>query len=223
MIRFFFFFMLCFLVSDRLCSQRLDIMTQKEIKLADSTKLVFYPSTNKRVKGTGFYFLPVNLKVSKRGTISEFSLMTYDMDKDGVVDGGIMHLLLNWGLTKEQRAEALTILRTTVDSTAIILGSVNISPLVKKQFDITPTELGDFLKGKMNSGSQRHRTMAIPLTQRTKLAISFHFNGEEIDRLNSWLKDEEMMKSTFITFGFSFYGEPIFIKKSLFELIYSLL
>ena len=74
-----------------------------------------------------YYYLPVNLRLSKRvdGT-PEFLFLKYTTEKraeQGGMNGGLMHFLVEWGLTAEQRVELEKKLKED-DPKATIAGAV---------------------------------------------------------------------------------------------------
>ena len=213
--------MLCFVGHFITHAQRLNLTNPKKITLSDNTSLVFYPKKATMKQKTGYYYSPFNLRVSKRDTISEFSISSYDLNDDGKADGGIMHLLLKWGITKNQMLEATQLLQTT-DSAAIILGAINVEALPHNAFKITPTELGELLIKSLGRAGGIEQVM-LPTNAGSKIALSFRFNGKEIRKLEKLLQDETIMKKTMLVFGFSYQNQTIYLQKSMYELIDALL
>lgn len=98
-------------------SQILDSQNQVEVTLEDGTKVILYGKANTRNNAfTGeYYYLPVNLHLSKRpdGT-PEFLFLKYTTEERadaGGVQGALMHFLMEWGLTAGQENEAQTKLK----------------------------------------------------------------------------------------------------------------
>lgn len=86
--------------------QRLISGNKTIITLQDKTEIILYPEISETGRYMPYYYLPVNLRISCKNGISEFSFMSYDEDDDSKIDGAIMHMLLTWGLTDLQKAEA---------------------------------------------------------------------------------------------------------------------
>lgn len=76
------------------------------------------------VKSHNYYYLPVNLRLSARpdGT-PEFLFLKFTTEQRGGVSGGLMHFLMEWGLTPELEAELKTKLRA-LDESAQLMGAV---------------------------------------------------------------------------------------------------
>ena len=89
----------------------LDDENRLDVVLTDNTHVTLYgqagPSTG--TKTDNYYYMPVNLHLSQRpdGT-PEFLFMKFTTEKraeQGGVNGGLMHFLMEWGLTPDQEKE----------------------------------------------------------------------------------------------------------------------
>lgn len=103
-----------------LSAQILDYQNKVEIVLNDGTHVILYGkarSLNNTPTGE-YYYLPVGLRLSRRsdGT-PEFLFLKYTSEQRaeaGGQQGGLMHFLMEWGLTPAQLTEAQAKLVTTV-------------------------------------------------------------------------------------------------------------
>ncbi len=96
----------------------LDDTNRITIQLDDGTQVLLLGESialsNER--SNRYYYLPVNLRLSKRpdGT-PEFLFLKFTTEKSaaqGGISGGLMHFLMEWGLTPQQEAELRAKLKT---------------------------------------------------------------------------------------------------------------
>jgi len=187
------------------------------ITLSDSTEVHLFADQDGDVVSSSFYYLPANMRLSYRDSIPEFSFMAYDKNGDGENDGGIMHILLTWGLTKQQLFEAEEKLKIWTDSTAVIMGC---SMVENNQFSMDmKTELAEILERSLRSKG------SAPVFSGGKMALSYMFSKEDIKRMEQILMDQKILKETIVKFDFdvrpSIY-EPILkipLQVNLFKLI----
>ena len=183
--------------------------------------LVFAAKPNDRGK-LPFYYLPTNLRVSVQDTTPEFSFMPFGEGEE--ISGGLMHCLLKWGLGRTELKELRHLLRTQVDSNAVLYGSVTV-----EQFDEGPdfelssnTELGEILNKSLTNKSQ------VPLNAGGKLALSFLFSAKDAQTIAEQINDPEKLKEESIciylkcriTNGKSFFYQVVNLEKNLDELFY---
>ncbi len=162
---------------------------QLELTLSDKTKVKLCRQSNDRSSSL-YYYLPVNFRISEKKGQSEFSFLTYRKDSLAPITGGIMHMLMEWGLNKNQLEEAREQLRLQLDSTAILAGSVFLSqdsahPSVEI---ISKNSLGEVL---MRSIKNSART---PLQSGAKLATSFSFSAEDAKVMAEALEKPKKLK-----------------------------
>jgi hypothetical protein len=96
----------------------LDDTNRITIQLADGTQVVLLGEAIalSAERSNRYYYLPVNVRLSKRpdGT-PEFLFLKFTTDKaasQGGVSGGLMHFLMEWGLTPQQEEELRAKLKT---------------------------------------------------------------------------------------------------------------
>lgn len=93
--------------SNAMYGQLVNYDNKVDLVLTDGTNLVLYGSDSKPYE---FYYLPVNLRLSKRPDgVPEFLFLKYTTDQKadaGGVQGAIMHFLMEWGLTPAQMTDA---------------------------------------------------------------------------------------------------------------------
>lgn len=89
----------------------LDDDNRLTITLADNTPvtLIGAAGTTADAKSSQYYYLPVNLRLSRRTDgVPEFLFLKFTTEaraEAGGVSGGLMHFLMEWGLTAEQETE----------------------------------------------------------------------------------------------------------------------
>lgn len=100
------FCLMLFYTNPAFC-QLLNYDNKVDLVLSDGTNLVLYGAD---AKPNEYYYLPVNLRLSKRPDgVPEFLFLKYTTEQRadaGGVQGAIMHFLMEWGLTPEQLADA---------------------------------------------------------------------------------------------------------------------
>jgi hypothetical protein len=96
----------------------LDDMNRITIQLDDGTQVMLLGESIalSTERSNRYYYLPVNLRLSKRpdGT-PEFLFLKFTTEKSaaqGGISGGLMHFLMEWGLTPPQEAELRAKLKT---------------------------------------------------------------------------------------------------------------
>ncbi len=110
-------------------AQVLDYQNKVEIVLNDGTHVILYgkaKSLNNTYTGE-YYYLPVGLRLSRRadGT-PEFLFLKYTTEQRaeaGGEQGGLIHFLMEWGLTQAQLQEAQAKLVTRIADLAKVPGS----------------------------------------------------------------------------------------------------
>ncbi len=166
--------------------------------LADSTSLILYRSIN---NPSGYYHLPANFRVATMNGKGQFSFLSYDSNNDGKIDGAIMHLLLTWGLTAVQRTEAEELLRQQVDSTAMILGALQVDPARNENWRIvSPTNSN--LSVLLNNGIES--TSNIPTISGSKWVAAFKFDGADAIKLKEYLTKPEKLHNVVIQFDYNY-------------------
>lgn len=120
-----------------------------------------------------YYYLPVDLRVSQKpGGIPEISLVTWKNDEGSEVIGGILHLLVEWGLTPEKERLLGEVIRSRYDSSAIIMGSVLVNPGTMKLSG--SDKACEILRTSLTNPP------AVPSTPGAKMALSFHISQTDI-------------------------------------------
>jgi len=112
-----------------LSAQILDYQNKVEIVLNDGTHVILYGKArplNNTPTGE-YYYLPVGLRLSRRadGT-PEFLFLKYTTEQRaeaGGEQGGLIHFLMEWGLTPDQLKEAQEKLVTTVSQLSKVTNS----------------------------------------------------------------------------------------------------
>jgi hypothetical protein len=145
--------------------------TQEELLKQGSLK------DNLTAKNGEYFYLPTNLRLSKnaQGT-PQFLLLKYVTDEvtpDRDMSGALLHFLLEWGLTEEQRLECEELLRRVKpkEPQARVVGPVKLFAPEEESFAITSATTSD--KGLTNSVLTSGRA---PLTEGGKVAVASSLN-----------------------------------------------
>lgn len=151
--------------------------------LPDSVEVTLSPKIENGIKL--YYYWPTNFSIAtKEDGTEEFSFLTWKEDDKGEVKGGILHMLLTWGLNQKQSTEIEQSI-AKIDSTAILMGAIPVEA-GNPVFEInTEHELGQILKRSLKSSG------GVPLYPGDKLALSFMFSAEDAQRLLEMLKQND--------------------------------
>ena len=147
--------------------QILDYQNKVGIILSDGTPVTLYGrASNTKAAGgeqyifTGdYYYLPVNMRLAKKedGT-PQFLMLKYTQDETGAlggVQGGLIHFLMEWGLTPEQERELDQKLKTKVTelasgnplfagiTTPKVMGAVDLTAEKDNSFRVISAVLND--------------------------------------------------------------------------------
>lgn len=99
-------------------AQIMDSQNKIDVILDDGTQVIMYGKAKNRNNNfsSEYMYLPTNLRLSTRqdGT-PEFLFLKYTTEDAGGPQGGLMHFLMEWGLTPEQERQAQLKLRQKVE------------------------------------------------------------------------------------------------------------
>jgi len=146
-------------------SQALDSDNRVAVTLDDGTEVTLIGKANTRSNTPSgeYYYLPVGLRLSQRPDgVPEFLFMKYTTEEDaaaGGVQGGLLHFLMEWGLTARQESELLSKLKSKlqeqkarspfglpfrkIQTNIKIMGPVDVEPLTEESFQISSASLSD--------------------------------------------------------------------------------
>lgn len=140
-----FFTLILAITSGKSFAQSLDYGKRLEIVLNDNTPVILYGVTGSQKK---YYYLPPanSLRLSKKATddtTPEFLFVKYitnQREADGGIAGGLVHFLVEWGLTKDQFNELQNKLEGKV-SGAELEGAVDLRSRGENSFQIVSASL----------------------------------------------------------------------------------
>lgn len=126
-------FLLLAALGSMVSAQVLDSENKLTITLKDQTKVTLYgqASSLSDAKTNNYYYLPCNLRLSRKqdGT-PEFLFLKFTSDErnaTGVTQGALLHLLMEYGLTKAQETELSGILKSRYNG-GILKGAADVEP-----------------------------------------------------------------------------------------------
>lgn len=155
------------------------------VKLANGTPVALVAGDPAEGEAHVYRYLPANLSIAvRRDGVPEFSFLVYREDATHEVEGAIMHLLLQWGLSDAQEDEVRHALKGRVDSTATLMGAMPVLPRDDgSSWDISARgAIGAILNRSLGSAGK------VPLAPGTKLAMSFRFNAKDAVRMDEALR-----------------------------------
>ena len=144
------------------------------VRLADGTAVAVVAVRG--IEEHRYRYLPARLSLSRRrDSIPEFSFLPYRQNDTSAIDGAVMHLLLRWGLSREQEEELQQLIRNEFDTIGVVDGALTVRPArEEKSWEITSTgALGTILNRGVSSAGH------IPVTPGSKFAVSFRFDGQD--------------------------------------------
>lgn len=174
-------------------------------RLADGTAVTLMRVESLGEENHRYRYLPASLSIAKhRDGSPEFSFLTYKKDEGGEVDGGIMHLLLRWGLTEKQTLELQRILRSKVDSAGLVDGAASVLPADgDSSWEITRTgPVGSVLNRAVASAGH------VPTVPENKMALSFRFDATGAKQMSEILRRKRGAWGEKIRFLFT-YNEGV--------------
>src|SRR5258706_14812058 len=138
------------LIAPKAFAVTLDDDNRKSYTLAGDVTVSLIGQAGDRpgTKTNVYYYLPMNLRLSKRvDSTPEFLFLKYTTEKraeQGGASGGLLHFLVEWGLTADQRAEVEKMLKKD-DPNATLAGAVPLEgdAHAARSFPITPGTLSD--------------------------------------------------------------------------------
>src|SRR5690606_41877525 len=112
-----------------------------------------------------YYYIPEAFRLLvKSNGVPEVSLITWEDESKPATSGGILHFLIEWGLTGEHEKQLHADLRNTHDSVAVIMGPAQLA-LAAEQFIIAGDDsVSDMLRDSITIASSPATT---PGSQRT--------------------------------------------------------
>jgi hypothetical protein len=163
----------------------------KHLWLSDSTQVIYVAS------GTCpncYHYLPSNLRVAKnQAGEPEISLLKISETENDPVTGGIMHLLLVWGLDSKQEAETQQVIRAEFDSLAIMVGAVTVNN--PSDIETLSIEGDDALARVLREGIRgRSAASSVP---GGKMALSFRFDELQIRTLLEYIEKKKASDTHF--------------------------
>lgn len=155
-----------------------------DVTLSDGTRLQLFREAGQSPGSTIYYYLPVNLRISDSDGYSEFSFIVFRNDSLSPIRGGLMHLLLVWGLTPAQQAEAERLLLAETDSSAVIGGSLFMDedPAYPGFEILSDSPLAHILRRSLKNAG------GTPLNAGAKIAAAFSFSAEDAAEMNKALE-----------------------------------
>ena len=149
-------------IDDRL----LDIQSKRVVSLKDGTTVIIL---NSMEAPSAYYYLPLDIQIAQNKGVPEISLMIYRNDRNEIT-GGILHVLMTWGLTPEQEKETQMILTQKIDSLGSLKGAGELTfHPGELQFD----QNNLYARGLERSSSA---TIRIPTLPVHKTAASFNLS-----------------------------------------------
>ncbi len=183
-----------------------DILAQPVLNNPSTT--VPFPSENPKAVAmladteaegsTVFYYIPADFYLSEKKEIPEFSFLEY---QDEANSRSVLHLLLTWGLSKQETEHLERLLVEQVDSNAFVAGGAFLEH-GKPAFEILgENELANILRQSLKGGSMP------PTTAGGKMALAFHLDTEGTRLFQEALAQRKKLKQ--IQFQWRFFYQVL--------------
>lgn len=121
-----------------------------------------------------YYYLPCSLRISAAQGNREISFVMWNDEETTKPAGGILHLLVEWGMGSGVEGEVQEELRKTRDSLGVVMGPALVYP----------DESADVIQGSDRLSTILRASLKnkpfLPNTPGAKMALSFHFSEKEI-------------------------------------------
>lgn len=175
-------------------AQELNLSGKVTCMLNSKEEIILFPT---REELPGYYYLPCNLRLSSTSEQQpEFLLMTWKSTSATQTDNVVMHWLLTWGLTAEQEKEVQKCLITQVDSTALLLGAVNVETPEKMLWLGKNTTYAQLLQNALSAGAN------VPTLPGGKSASSFRLKGTDAYNLEQSLQQLDKWDEVYVEMPF---------------------
>lgn len=163
----------------------------KSILLKDSTEVSFLAANT---CPNCYYYLPTHFKVAKNAAGQpEISLLKISETENDPITGGILHILLSWGLDGAQEAEFQEKLRATHDSLAVAIGAISVNnvPGVPSLTIDGEDALAKVLRAGVKGLSEAS------VSAGAKMALSFRFDEAQVTTLLKYLEKQKKSDARF--------------------------
>lgn len=105
-----------------LSAQMLNKQSARTIQIVNDVQVIVLSSLD---EPSNYYYVPKSIQLSSNKSIPEISLMLY-RNSNNEITGGILHVLITWGITPDQEKGLQSIIQQT-DSAAVFMGAATIS------------------------------------------------------------------------------------------------
>jgi hypothetical protein len=177
-------------------AQSLDEATCKEMHLRDGVEVKVCATADNK---NSFYYLPHTLQLCVSNGTPQISLMVYKEKANDKIAGGILHLLYQWGLTREQEEELQQLL-LGIDSTAVLMGPADITFDNNTDLKFEPEE--ELIAAILNASLSQ--ALKIPSTASGKSAVSFQLSGGNASALWNYLTNPALVKGAALVAGYHY-------------------
>lgn len=175
-------------------AQELNLSGKVTCMLTSKEEIILFPN---REEVPGYYYLPCNLRLSSTSEQQpEFLFMTWKSSSATQTDNVVMHWLLTWGLTAEQEKEVQVCLHTQVDSTALLLGAVNVETPEKMLWSGKNTTYAQLLQNTLSAGAN------VPTLPGGKSASSFRLKSTDAYTLEQSLQQLDKWDEVYVEMPF---------------------
>ncbi len=189
---------LLFLLPFSLQAQQVCESSRQQITLSDGLEVILF----KEISGNRIYFVPTTLQISVNNGEPEFLYQEYT-DPDSVSpDGAILHILLSWGLTKQQRRELAICAREIYGEGVFPGGALYLKPDPSDLKISNTTKTGKILNASLQSKGKP------PTTSGGKIALSFHIGKNHVKAIGEAFRKPEKLAGTgfSVTYSYKIYN-----------------
>ncbi|MCL6519381.1 MAG: hypothetical protein K6T99_06075 [Armatimonadetes bacterium] len=186
------------------CSAGMMYEGRKTVTLSDGTAVTLLQSESSTQMKPQYYYLPTNLHLAtKEDGTPQFLFLkftTEQREEAGGIKGGLLHFLMEFGLTKDQEAELLRLVREK-EPKAEILGAAPVVPDGETStFQITSATLTDqgLTKSLITSGKA-------PLMPGQRVAAAARLTANGAQLLDATFQKSRSITDISLSFNLAYY------------------
>ena len=190
----FLLFVIVFTASVSAPAQQLCEDSRRQVTLKDGLEVFLFEER----AGDRIYFLPTALQLSKTNGKPGFSYQEYSYLENKTPDGAILHVLITWGLTKQQLGELKLFIRKHYGEDASLGGAVYLEVGTSGIVIADTTRAGKILNASLQSKGSPSTTPG------GKMAMSFHIKKEGVEVIREAFGKPEKWSGTTISIHYNY-------------------
>lgn len=190
-------FYCCLIIAFSGYSQIICQETKEKITLKNGNSVYVYQEKNAS-NSPIYYYVPIQLNVSKSKEKPEYSFQEYKDSKTGATGGAILHLLITWGLDSNERNELSQQIKKRHGNNARLSGAIYLDNKHSRVIITANTPLGQILNKSLKSKG------APPTLSSSKMALSFMLKKRDVEKVKNAIQSPSKFSKTVLKINYSF-------------------